>query len=149
MAKYVCPICGKIWYNTSDLAKCVTACDKTATEVAKKKEAQALKKNADEVNLKKSRMAVQEAYTALRKAVNEYNAAATEFSALYGETVATCTSTFSWKDTKTVQNRVRNPWGNENKLDDLKKAYTIKKEDLDSLLSKEDLSKIINDIFNF
>jgi len=35
MAKYICPVCGKIWYNVKDLAQC-TAADAKTEEVNQK-----------------------------------------------------------------------------------------------------------------
>lgn len=134
MVKYVCPICGKIWYNTSDLAKCVSACDKAATEASTKKAEVLRKKAADKDALDKAKADVDKTYKEFKEAVIAYNSKAIDYAKSYGEIAATCTSTLpSWKEG-------RYSWNSKDKLDEIRSAYTIK---------KNDLSKLIDDIFNF
>lgn len=133
MAKYVCPICGKIWYNTSDLAKCVTACDKATTETSAKKAEILRKKAADKAALDKAKADVDKGYKAFKNIVTAYNSQAIDYAKNYGETAATCTSTLSWKES-------RYPWNSKDKLNEIRSAYTI---------NKDDLNKLIDDIFNF
>lgn len=83
MAKYVCPVCGKIWYNITDLSECVNADAKAekeaAAEKARLRALQASKKDA----VASAKRDVDASFAALKRKVDQYNYLAKDYNTTY------------------------------------------------------------------
>ena len=91
MAKYICPVCGKIWYNVKDLAQC-TAADAKAEEVNQKARETKLR---DKERLATYKAELDKTYTVLKSKLDVYNSAAAAYNNKYEDKVATYTSTLT------------------------------------------------------
>lgn len=88
--KYVCPICGKVWYTPNDVAACAT---KDAAEESKKKsEARRIEacRQSDYTNLMKRKDRITEAYNKLRQEVYTFNCEAQEYARKYRQPLIRC-----------------------------------------------------------
>lgn len=89
MAKYVCPVCGKIWYNIQDLADCTAKDAKAEAEAtAEKKRIEALKQSKMDA-LAASKKDVDVSYAALKRKIDAYNYLANDFNKTYPNKVLT------------------------------------------------------------
>ena len=88
MAKFTCPICGKIYYNLTDYSEHIIAEQKAEAE-SKSIEAQRIK-DKDALAVAKKEMDV--AYATLKSKVNFYNALAQKYNAKYTDKAYTYTS---------------------------------------------------------
>lgn len=91
MAKFTCPICGKIYYNLTDYSEHIVAEQKAEAE-SKSIEAQRIK-DKDALAVAKKEMDV--AYATLKSKVNLYNALAQKYNAKYVDKAYTYTSTLT------------------------------------------------------
>lgn len=91
MAKFTCPICGKIYYNLTDYSEHIVAEQKAEAE-SKSIEAQRIK-DKDALAVAKKEMDV--AYATLKSKVNLYNALAQKYNAKYTDKAYTYTSTLT------------------------------------------------------
>lgn len=91
MAKFTCPICGKIYYNLTDYSEHIVAEQKAEAE-SKSIEAQRVK-DKDALAVAKKEMDV--AYATLKSKVNLYNALAQKYNAKYADKAYTYTSTLT------------------------------------------------------
>ena len=91
MAKFTCPICGKIYYNLTDYSEHIVAEQKAEAE-SKSIEAQRIK-DKDALAVAKKEMDV--AYATLKSKVNLYNALAQKYNAKYTDKTYTYTSTLT------------------------------------------------------
>ena len=107
MAKYTCPVCGKIWYNVNDLADCVAA-DAKAENNKQLIEKQRIE---DKDKLAALRKEVDTAYATLKNKVTAYNTAAQKYNAAYVDKAAIldCSYTSKVQRTKPIP---ENPWLN-------------------------------------
>lgn len=117
MAKYICPICGKIWYNVNDLADCVAA-DAKAENNKQFIEKQRIE---DKDKLAALRKEVDTAYATLKNKVTAYNTAAQKYNSAYVDKAAIldCSYTSKVQRTKPV---FENPWPKmikDNNLEDM------------------------------
>lgn len=103
--KYVCPICGKIWYTPNDVAACATK--DAAEETQKKSEARRIEacRKSDYTNLMKRKDRITEAYNKLRQEVYTFNCAAQEYSRKYKQPLIRCDIACAFKTTGGIQ-----PW---------------------------------------
>ena len=93
MAKFTCPICGKIYYNLTDYSEHIVAEQKAEAEAESKSiEAQRIK-DKDALAVAKKEMDV--AYATLKSKVNLYNALAQKYNAKYTDKAYTYTSTLT------------------------------------------------------
>lgn len=89
MAKYVCPVCGKIWYNIQDLADCTAKDAKAEAEAtAEKKRIEALKQSKMDA-LAAAKKDVDVSYAALKRKIDAYNYLANDFNKTYSNKVLT------------------------------------------------------------
>ena len=89
MAKYVCPVCGKIWYNIQDLADCTAKDAKAEAEAtAEKKRVEALKQSKMDA-LAAAKKDVDVSYAALKRKIDAYNYLANDFNKTYSNKVLT------------------------------------------------------------
>ena len=88
--KYVCPICGKIWYTPNDVAACATK--DAAEETKKKSEERRIEacRQSDYTNLMKRKDRITEEYNKLRKEVHSFNCEAQEYSRKYRQPLIRC-----------------------------------------------------------
>ena len=91
MAKFTCPICGKIYYNLTDYSEHIVAEQKAEAE-SKSIEAQRIK-DKDALAVAKKEMDV--AYATLKSKVNLYNALAQKYNAKYADKAYTYASTLT------------------------------------------------------
>lgn len=91
MAKFTCPICGKIYYNLTDYSEHIVAEQKAEAE-SKSIEAQRIK-DKDALAVAKKEMDV--AYATLKSKVNLYNALAQKYNAKYTDKAYTYASTLT------------------------------------------------------
>ena len=91
MAKFTCPICGKIYYNLTDYSEHIVAEQKAEAE-SKSIEAQRIK-DKDALAVAKKEMDV--AYATLKSKVNLYNAHAQKYNAKYADKAYTYASTLT------------------------------------------------------
>ena len=91
MAKFTCPICGKIYYNLTDYSEHIVAEQKAEAE-SKSIEAQRIK-DKDALAVAKKEMDV--AYATLKSKVNLYNALAQKYNAKYTDKAYIYTSTLT------------------------------------------------------
>lgn len=91
MAKFTCPICGKIYYNLTDYSEHIVAEQKAEAE-SKSIEAQRIK-DKDALAVAKKEMDV--AYATLKSKVNLYNALAQKYNTKYTDKAYTYTSTLT------------------------------------------------------
>ena len=103
--KYVCPICGKVWYTPNDVAACATK--DAAEETQKKSEARRIEacRKGDYTNLMKRKDRITEAYDKLRQEVYAFNCAAQEYSRKYKQPLIRCDIACAFKTTGGIQ-----PW---------------------------------------
>lgn len=114
--KYVCPICGKVWYTTADVAKCTTACqadiemkeklakqkaedERKKTAAAKAAEIKAREAEAAEAlkELQDLKSDLKKAYNLIAENVNLYNLAVDIYNKKYAGKVPNATSTLSFE----------------------------------------------------
>lgn len=100
MAKFTCPICGKIYYNLTDYSEHIVAEQKAEAE-SKSIEAQRIK-DKDALAVAKKEMDV--AYATLKSKVNLYNALAQKYNAKYTDKAYTYTSTLTGQSDNTAWN---------------------------------------------
>lgn len=114
MAKYTCPVCGKIWYNVNDLADCVAA-DAKAENSKQLIEKQRIE---DKDKLAALRKEVDTAYATLKNKVAAYNTAAQKYNSAYVDKAAIldCSYTSKVQRTKPIP---ENPWLNVVEDEDL------------------------------
>lgn len=114
MAKYTCPVCGKIWYNVNDLADCVAA-DAKAENSKQLLEKQRIE---DKDKLAALRKEVDTAYATLKNKVTAYNTAAQKYNSAYVDKAAIldCSYTSKVQRTKPIHT---NPWLNVVEDEDL------------------------------
>lgn len=114
MAKYTCPVCGKIWYNVNDLADCVAA-DAKAENSKQLIEKQRIE---DKDKLAALRKEVDTAYATLKNKVTAYNTAAQKYNSAYVDKAAIldCSYTTKLQRTKSISD---NPWLNVVEDEDL------------------------------
>ena len=88
--KYVCPICGKIWYTPNDVAACATK--DAAEETKKKSEERRIEacRQSDYTNLMKRKDRITEECNKLRKEVHSFNCEAQEYSRKYRQPLIRC-----------------------------------------------------------
>ena len=98
MAKFTCPICGKIYYNLTDYSEHIVAEQKAEAE-SKSIEAQRIK-DKDALAVAKKEMDV--AYATLKSKVNLYNALAQKYNAKYTDKAYTYTSTLTGQSDNTA-----------------------------------------------
>lgn len=137
--KYVCPICNSVWYNTSDLAKCVAKCDEIATKNKKEAEAETKRKNCEKKLAEKKKI-IDSIYSDLRKRVLEYNEIATELSKCGGKT-STCDISLSYSNKSTKDFADGEPVAfKDYPWPDMRNCCCS---------NKDDLNEIIKEIFKF
>lgn len=97
--KFVCPICGKIWYTEKDLAACVTkdaaVAEKTKSEARR---IEACRKS-DYNNLMKRKSLIESKYEELRNLVYTYNCEAQTYATKYKQPLSRCDITCAFRTT--------------------------------------------------
>lgn len=95
MAKYVCPVCGKIWYNIQDLADCTAKDAKAEAEAtAEKQRLEALKQSKMDA-LAAAKKDVDVSYAALKRKIDAYNYLVNDFNKTFTNKALTYTVTLS------------------------------------------------------
>lgn len=95
MAKYVCPVCGKIWYNIQDLADCTAKDAKAEAEAtAEKKRIEALKQSKMDA-LAAAKKDVDVSYAALKRKIDAYNYLANDFNKTFSNKAVTYSVTLT------------------------------------------------------
>lgn len=105
MAKYTCPVCGKIWYNVNDLADCVAA-DAKAENNKQLIEKQRIE---DKDKLAALRKEVDTAYATLKNKVDAYNTAAQKYNSAYTDKAAILECSYASR-LQRVNPTPANPW---------------------------------------
>lgn len=89
MAKYICPVCGKVWYNISDLADCVSKDAKAEKEaIAEKARIAALKQSKVDA-IAEAKRELDVAFANTKRKIDIYNQLANDFNRTYEDKVLT------------------------------------------------------------
>lgn len=89
MAKYICPVCGKVWYNISDLADCVSKDAKAEKEaIAEKARVAALKQSKVDA-IAEAKRELDVAFANTKRKIDIYNQLANDFNRTYEDKVLT------------------------------------------------------------
>ena len=131
MAKYICPVCSKVWYNVNDLADCVAADAKAANDKALTEK----QRIADKDELAALRKEVDKAYATLKAKTDAYNVAAQKYNGRYSDKAAILETTFASR----LQKNSTNPWANVKQATDF----------LNGKSGDAELDKLIRNVFGY
>lgn len=137
MAKYVCPLCNKIYYGVNELADCTARDAKAISEKEEQLKQTELQRQHLAKDLETKKAEIEVLYSQLLKKVREYNQLGIKLVSIDPKADAHCTTTLSFTSGDANIFDARDIYKGE--------SYFKNKNGRD----KSDLDTLIDNIFNF
>lgn len=136
MTKYICPLCGKTYYDAKTMAGCAMKCANRIEDEKNKNEAE---KAAILKELNEKKNEIKKDFNSLLTKVRDYNSLGTKLNALDNKTAAQCTASLDFSNNA-------NPFINTKNISKTEKDEII--AELDKIRDKT-LDELITSIFGF